>query len=408
MGDEVVKIGIITYHNVWNYGAALQCVALYHKLKEMGIDVEIIDYQPKYAQHCFVYQNPFIKAREGYGYSSSSSIFGKCKEATKWFLGGVKSYTSVSERKKKSQKFRGFITNNTTLTRKYNSITELRKSPPQEDIYVCGSDQIWNPIVTRGVLDPAYYLQFGDSSVKRVAYAASACKLNPSQFQATLQKYLQRFDYISLRENELVQEISNITNRKIDVCADPTLIVDKEFFTDISKPVEGIEKGNYILLYFLGAANEAQNAKYINRYIESIKKRLPQGKIIVDISASRNDADLKYLKNLGPAEFIWLIENADMVATNSFHAMVFSVLNHKNFVIVPRDGMNSRINNLSSITHIQGKVLDCLKGAVCDERCIVECEQHAIDYKVVDDNLNEVKMLMTERLERVIGGLYED
>lgn len=407
-GDDVMKAGIITYHSVWNYGAALQCVALYHKLQESGLDVEIIDYQPIYAQHCFVYQNPFIKAREGYGYSKSTSVFGKSIEAMKWFLGGIKSYMTVSARRKKAQKFRSFIESNASLTRRYKSVEELKKKPPEEDIYVCGSDQIWNPIATRGVLDPAYYLQFGHFSTRRVAYAASACKLNPEQFKSTLQTYLQTFDYISLRENELVEKLSELAGKKIDVCADPTLIVEKEFFDNIEKPVEGIEKGSYILLYFLGATNESQNAKYIRRYVESVKKRASKWKKVVDISATRNDPDFVYLNNLGPAEFVWLIANADMVATNSFHAMVFSVLNHKNFIVVPRDGMNSRIDNLSLITHIKGKTLNCLKNTACNDNDIIECEQRRVDYDTTDCYLDELRNQMTVKINKIIGDAYEN
>lgn len=402
-----MKVGIITYHSVWNYGAALQCVALYHKIQEFGLEVEVIDYQPVYAQHCFVYQNPFIKAREGYGYSSSRSVLGKCKEATKWFLGGIKSYATINDRKVKAQKFRTFITANSTLTRKYKSIDALTKDPPQEDMYICGSDQIWNPIATRGILDPAYYLQFGKPETKRVAYAASACKLKPAQHKLILQKYLSSFDYISLRESELVQELSDIVNKDINVCADPTLIVDKSFFSAIACPVEGVEKGSYILLYFLGVANESQNAKYIKRYVESIKKRVPRGKKVIDISATRITSDIDYLKDIGPAEFVWLIANADMIATNSFHAMVFSVLNNKNFVVVPRDGMNSRIENLSSITQIEGKTLNCLKDTKCDDRSIIECEQRAIDYQVVEEKLGELRKQMENRIKKIIEGSYD-
>ena len=61
-----MRLGIITYHQVWNYGAVLQCAALSKVLGEKGHEVWVIDYRPKYAHHKFVYQNPLIKAHEGW------------------------------------------------------------------------------------------------------------------------------------------------------------------------------------------------------------------------------------------------------------------------------------------------------------------------------------------------------
>ena len=47
------KIGILTFHRAYNYGAVLQCYALQQYLKKQGADVYVIDYKQTWIDGCF-------------------------------------------------------------------------------------------------------------------------------------------------------------------------------------------------------------------------------------------------------------------------------------------------------------------------------------------------------------------
>ena len=374
-----MRVGIITYNRVWNYGAALQCVALYNKLSELGHDVYVVDYHPRYAQHTFVYQNPFIKAREGWTYNREGSLSKRVKGAVRWFCGGLLSYTTVNKRKVISSKFNQFVENNTKLTRKYHSEKMIKKNPPAMDVLVCGSDQIWNPIATRGVLDPVYYLQFGGKHIRRVAYAASACKLIPEKFENELKEYLSKFDFISLRENDKVEALSKILSKRIETCIDPTLLYDDQFYRKHEIPVVGLENRKYILTYFLGMS-EMSTRKYVETYLELTNEDISSDTIIVDMSSESTGKNNIFLDEIGPGEFLWLISHAEYVITNSFHAMVFSILYHKNFLVLPRDNMNSRVVELSERLGVQNKLISSQVLENKNKEIMKISEEYKINY----------------------------
>lgn len=386
-----MRVGIITYNRVWNYGAALQCVALYNKLSELGHDVYVVDYHPRYAQHTFVYQNPFIKAREGWSYNREGSFAKRVKGAVRWFCGGVLSYTTVNKRKVISAKFNHFVENNTKLTRKYHSEKMIKKNPPGMDVLVCGSDQIWNPIATRGVLDSVYYLQFGGENIRRVAYAASACKLIPEKFENELKEYLSKFDFISLRENDKVEALSKISSKRIGTCIDPTLLYDAQFYCKHEIPVVGLENRKYILTYFLGMS-EMSTRKYVETYLGLVDEDISSDTLIVDMSSETTGKNNMFLDEIGPGEFLWLINHSEYVITNSFHAMVFSILYHKNFLVLPRDNMNSRVVELSERLGVQNKLISSQVLENKNKEIMKASAEYKINYSSVDDKLRDIRM----------------
>ena len=148
---EMKTVGIITFHTTINYGGILQAYALQKVLEILGYHPEIIDY--------YDYRKDLEKL-----------------SATRRLLhlawhGLVKKIIVGTERERRTDDFRRRYL--WLSQRKFNNAYALRSAPPNYDAYITGSDQVWNPRVTGGRPDPAYFLGFGEASVRRIAYAPS-------------------------------------------------------------------------------------------------------------------------------------------------------------------------------------------------------------------------------------------
>lgn len=159
-----MKIKTITCHNVYNYGAILQAYALQRFLEDNGHEVEIIDYAPRY------------HSNSSWNIPENSSVY---KLASKFVVIHLLYALHRYIKKKRNvntirlKKFDDFTAEYLHVTpRKYKNYEDIQRNPPLADMYIAGSDQIWNPIGKTG-LDPAFYLNFGGSGIKRISYAAS-------------------------------------------------------------------------------------------------------------------------------------------------------------------------------------------------------------------------------------------
>ena len=157
-----MKIRTITCHDVANYGAALQALALQTYLKKEGHDVRIIDYVPEYIKPYDIWKvNPASHLYKPSKYFFAFKLF--------WAL---RKYVHIRPTMKRLEAFKEFNGKYLELTRRYSSYEELANDPPIADVYIAGSDQIWRTNLMNGK-DPAFYLQFGNKTVRRMSYAAS-------------------------------------------------------------------------------------------------------------------------------------------------------------------------------------------------------------------------------------------
>lgn len=196
------------------------------------------------------------------------------------------------------------------------------------DYFIVGSDQIWNPTFSfSSALD---YLPMIDSS-KKISYAASfGLSTIPDKFKDMVKAGLTSFENLSVREESGVQIIKELTGKDADITIDPTLFLDCNEWRKIAQPVclDSVNR-KYILKYFLGRCDE--------NVIGQLAKEFDYDVI---------DATCKELP-IGPAEFLYLIDNAELILTDSFHASVFSLVFKKPFIIFDRLGgenMTSRLD----------------------------------------------------------------
>jgi hypothetical protein len=234
------------------------------------------------------------------------------------------------------------------------------------DIFICGSDQIWNPNITS--LDPAYFLSFVPTDKKKIAYAASfGISDMPRGYQKILKKLLEGIEYISVREKEGKQIIKSLTGRDVDVVLDTTLLLNEEEWGVISEPCPSREEKRYVLCYYV------QNNKRLDDISIKCSKAMGIPRVVINASNKDRFNGAIPVFAVGPSEFVKLFKDASFVVTNSFHGITFSINFKKPFFLDLLNGeavsRNSRLINIledlnlstrliGNLASINGKSMD--------------------------------------------------
>lgn len=385
-----MKVGLINYHFVYNYGAVLQCTALKEAIESLGHNVIVIDYRPFSQQQYYLpYPNVLKCAKVAYNKFPEKSILKRAYIAVKWFVHVIILYKKAKYRKLLEKKFSSYVNQYLNLTCRYNTIEDIRNNPPEADAYVCGSDQLWNPNVTWG-LDAAYFLNFGNKQ-KRIAYAVSPCQLDIHEYSEKLQGWCKNLDAISLRETEKRDELESLLKRSISVCIDPTLLLTADQYKKFEEEINGLPE-QYILVYAF--CDEDKN-KLLKSTLTSIYR---EKKIeIIDVSIDNIQWDLPVTKknDSTPGEFLFYFKNAAYIITNSFHGTVFSIIYHRKFLSVTKHGTASRMAELLKKLYLENHMVRNLSEINHEN-----LEHH--DYLKADKSLQKLK---TESLEYLMSTL---
>lgn len=349
----MAKIGIITFHFVNNYGGALQAYALYRTLADhCDVAPTIIDYR-----------NRFI------AFTDAVRVFPVTTKG-KELLSGL---STMSLRRGRIRKFQQFMRENAVLTETYRSAQKLKVSPPDCDSFICGSDQIWNPVITGGV-DKEYFLDFAPEGTKRIAYAPSfGLKSIPPKFEQEIKTLLSRIDFLSIREQSSVELVKQLTGKDADVLIDPTLLMEKEKWLALAKKPEVPQE--YILVYIM------QNDRSIYESVEKIKAETHLPVVAISRYGYQPHCVNQALVDVGPAEFLGLCANASMICTNSFHGLIFSLIFEKKLFLVPSKRFSGRMDNLLQLLGAEkepigdGEQMYSIRYAVDEVKQIVEREK---------------------------------
>jgi len=334
------KVGIVTFHKALNYGAFLQAFALQEFLKK-EYKVTIIDYENK-------------KIKKDYKVIKTTSI----KEMIKSFL-----YLSKTIKRKKV-----FLK---CIKRNLN----LGKIKDNFDIVIAGSDQIWNLNLTGGY-DDIYSLE-KFSNVKRISYASSIGEESIiSKNKNEYQKIMANIDEISVREEKAKKELEKLTDKKIKVNLDPTMLLEKKNWLKYTTNISNKEK--YIFSYFVAVTQENYDAlaKISNKMklkTISYSKRVKEKNVYKDC----------YTDN--PFEFISRIKEAEIIFTSSFHATVFAIIFNKKFYCMPPKGKENRILDLLSKLELNSRIITKLEDI--DRIDLYE----KINYEEVNKKLAELR-----------------
>lgn len=338
-------VGLLTLDSrMYNYGGFLQEMALQDAIKSLGYECEIIDYDVSQEFNTF-------SLKRGIKNFSFEKIKKKLiKEKTI----PLSDYVSDLVEKRKNV-FDEYRADNLVLSRKMSSSDLSSVDLPYEQI-VCGSDQIWNPDYNI----PAFFLNFGRKGCRRVIYAASIGKDHLSRHQKKIYSKLLEFpDYISVREDSAQKLISNITETDVKLVLDPTLLHRQEYWMEKADD-SSLNYRNYIFCYFLNLTDEKVRAAndfaeknnceiiaipYLHNEMEEYSEKL-NGKLFSEVN---------------PADFLNLIRNAETIITDSFHAIVFSIIFQKDFWCFGRNAgtysMNTRLHTLLSYVEMQDRMI---------------------------------------------------
>lgn len=335
-----MKIGIITY---WitrsNYGTVLQNYALQTFLCSFGFETFLIRTDIPLGCSRLDYYKSLLQKN---GFFSLISYFKSrlfCKIARK-----------ISSENKNDDKrnFPDFVNKNLNPTKIFRSLSELESDCPMADIYIAGSDQVWNTYGENyGAVSEqikTYLLSFAPDSAKKISCAASFGKSSLAvEFESLFKKELSRFDFISCREKSGVEICKGFGFENTVLQQDPTMLLSSDEYKKIaSKSL--VPKKPYILLYLLGNDTDFSTRKL---------KQFAKLKNLEVVYVPANEAQkINFHKKTFPTveEWLGLYENASAVVTNSFHGTVFSLIFNKSFLSVHQTGkfedQNVRIDSL--------------------------------------------------------------
>lgn len=309
-----MKIKTITCHDVYNYGASLQAFALLHFLQSKGHDVEIIDYKPYYID--FPYKiSLFVPPGSPIKKFTDKSVIIRFLYSLKRFIWYLPSW-------KRKKAFDRFTKHYLKRTRKYNSFKDLQDEIPEADMYIVGSDQVWNSVTMLNGIDPAFYLRFVPDSKKKISYAASFGATSISkEHTSEILDWLRKLDAISVRERAGVDMLKERGIEGKHVCDPVFLLSEKEWRTSLHI---SDNKEKYVLIY---------NLTTIDQKLVSDAKRTSKqlGVKLISVSPMKIPEADENLCNVGPETFVSLIFNASYVFTNSFHATAFSIVSYRQF-----------------------------------------------------------------------------
>lgn len=323
------KAGIITFSAADSFGALMQCYALRRVMEKEGYDAQVIHYWPKYLRKDYrlMFNREELKA----GWNSGL----KCLWRSVIYI----RFRNLRRAIKKQYKMNQFRKKYLNLTKKCKTYEQLKKLEPME-LYIAGSDQVWNPELTGGVLDSAYFLQFAPPQAKKVSYAASTGRTPTTKEAENYRQYLNELDRISVREKNAAEVLQQVTEKKVYQEKDPTLLLSREEWEKLLLELE--ESSEYI--FFFSLYYKPEQFEYVNKLAE--EKKLPIKHYFYGRLSKRlvNDGGTCYFDS--PQELLTKIKNASYVVTDSFHITVFSIIFGKEFVTFPSGKWSERMAGL--------------------------------------------------------------
>lgn len=370
------KIGVCCEYQHRNYGSMLQALATVMQLENLGCDYELIRYTRKLT--------PDLLAR------SLSRIPSEISLLVRRHLQAqrIKKYPEIQNgirlRNARFERFsRNYFLN---VSRPYDTFFQLQKAARQYRAVLVGSDQLWTP---RGYSTRFFNLLFVPDDIPKIAYATSfGVSQIPNSKKKIAKKFLNRIEYIGVRETRAAEIIKELTGRDVPTVLDPTLLFSAQDWLNIIplRQIPSLAGKKYIFCYFLGRNPQQRR--------EAEKLRAETGCEIVFIPHLDEfiPEDIGFgdvqLFDIGPEEFVNLIRNAEYVCTDSFHGSVFSILYHKSFITFNRfkehdkNSRNSRIDTLLAQTELENRRFD--------DRLLEQIVQ-PIDTVRVDQRLQEMK-----------------
>lgn len=368
------KIGIITIQKCDNFGADLQAYALGAKLRSLGYEAENIDY--------LFYKHPRHQNGKNEAPIFKLSFKNRIKERIGPLFARFRRLRNGGGDAKRKELFRDFFSRYVPCGREYRSVKSLYDSPPEYDVYITGSDQVWNPRMGSNI--KPYFLDFVPDGRRCISYAASigVPVVSPVVYD-TYAQLLSKYAAIGVREETSERIIAGMgLSAPVCTVVDPTLLLSAEEWQQIARQPHGVEPKSYVAEYNL------QHNPQIHLLAECIAQR--QNISVVDVT------DGAY----GPREFLWLIGHASAAVCSSFHGTVFSIINRVPFYSVYLDGATNNGGRIALFAKSLGLFDRMVKPS---ELSTVKIDL-SMDYDSVHWKLDELRRKSVDFLIKSIEG----
>lgn len=370
------KIGIITYFYYYNYGTMLQGYALQRVMEREGkgeFSSEIIDCRFGEKDLSFWYYFK-IRVRRFFIY------FTEIKRVIATFK--KRDLTNAKYREENNQKrqlFDNFVKQCCSMSQvTYKQSSDLYPQPPIYDIYVTGSDQTWSPKV--GLRD-SLFLGFAPKDKIKAAYAPSiGVAAYSSDEEQYVREHLKDYQFVSCREKHGAEILQKISPVKVETVLDPTLLLRADEWRSIATKPDVPEK--YILCYFIGERT------YYRAFAKQLSKQLNLPLVFIPGSNTDMISENYLVWQSGPREFLGLIDNAEVVLTDSFHGTIFSINFGKSFYSFIKHEGAKAMDNM--------RIIDILERLGQADRLLTDYSGGDIDYHPVDYTATS-SLLQTER-----------
>lgn len=370
-----MRIGLLTFHVASNYGALFQAYATQEALKKLDESVEIIDYVPQFRFDNYKLIHPIQKRIQ------NKNTLNKIKIG---IYSVIMDILNIRQNINKRKYFFGFMKKVYSLSNTYYPTYQtLVENPPEYDLYIVGSDQVWNPFIGGTKLDPAYFFGFVNKENACASYASSIGSYNPQRDAELFAAYIKKLHWVSVREDSAVPIIQKFTNIPVISVLDPTLLLTGDNWRDVACKPKGYPE-KFIFYYSYGGKRIQSTARVIgNKLHEEVKG--------VVLGSSPLKPHKHYLR---PEEVLWCFAHASYIVTDSFHATAFAINNNKPFYTIQPENNNQRVKSLLTSLGIEDRLF------TPDEKLPVDLKE--IDYTAVNEKLELLRQDSIGFLKRVI------
>lgn len=326
-----MKISLMTMHAVPNYGSVLQTYATVKVLEELGHNVEILNYVP-------------IRLK------LFNVIFNESKKKNKLLFPLYFGYSALVNLPKRRM-YDLFLAKYLNLSSNvYHSSKEVRENLPDSDLFITGSDQVWNTYYD-GFIDPAFFLDFVPKTKRKISFASSFGRGNiESNEEAILKPYLMSYDALSVREFSGVEIINKMGRSDVEHVLDPTFLLDKERWSNMY--TEKRFQDRYILMYTVN--------KDEHRLIKLVKEiaRAKGLKIYYLHNGLKGIKGVdRIFRNQSPNEFLNLFAQADYIMATSFHGTAFALNFNIPFVSVLPEKFQARVKSILDLVGLNERMI---------------------------------------------------
>lgn len=337
------KVGILTTFRQPNWGSVLQAYALQKIIEGLGYNTEVIDYR---------YPNEFHWERgKMWGKPREKTLKNLLKEMKQTILEilGMRSTPIM-------KLLNSFISREMRVSKPILSHEELHANPPIYDIYVSGSDQIWNPNSMLG--DLSYMFDFAPLNSKKISYASSfSCKSIPAKLKKQYEESLSDFSALSVRENNGKEIIKELLERDAMVVLDPTLLLTRVYWNAIADKASKVKlPKQYILCYMLSYTFEVD--KPMGQLLQLVQAKYNMPVIALNKIPDSFHGDIVNLPksySKGIEEFLYLIKEASIIVSSSFHGTAFALNFGKPLIAMGArnedDRVLSLLSNMDMVSH---------------------------------------------------------